>query len=473
MTARQEGGGSAGHPAAQRPDVIVVGAGFAGVAAATALAEQGARVMVLETRQRPGGRAYSWTDPTTGEIFDNGQHVLASFYDETRILLERLGTTGAIEADPTFRMRLWERGRGEFEIRVPDLPSPFHWLAAVGGCPRFSAAARVTAVTLHPRAKALVAAADGAGGGADAETTVARWLEQGPGSDDIAAVLGPVALAALNERPEEGSALLFARVLDRLFGAPAAKSGLALPRRGLGDLIEGFEDFVEARGGSVWYRATVLGVRIESGRATGVSLLGGDRLAAGAVVLTVPHERIPWLLRPEFAAPYTDVAATAWSPIVSTVHVFDRPILPARFVGMVGTETQWAFDRGVAGGGHAVGTVRSAAFRDAEREPAALAEETTADLREAFAPARDARLIAARVYKERRATMRATPGVQRLRPATRTAVDRLYLAGDWTDTGLPPTIESAVLSGHRAAAAAGATRAAGAATTTPAPGAAT
>jgi zeta-carotene desaturase len=466
MTPRQEAGGrSAAHPTAQRPDVIVVGAGFAGVAAATALAEQGARVMVLETRQRPGGRAYSWADPKTGEVFDNGQHVLASFYDETLRLLERLGTTGALEADPTFRMRFWERGRGEFELRCPDLPAPFHWLAAVGGCPRFSAAARVTAVTLHPRAKALLAAANGNG-----DATVATWLDQGPGSDDLAAVLGPVALAALNERPEEGSAVLFARVLDRLFAAPAPKSGLALPRRGLGDLIEGFEEYLEARGGSVWYRATVLGVRIESGRATGVSLLGGDRVQSGAVVLTVPHERVPWLLRPEFAAPYAAVAATPWSPIVSTVHVFDRSILPSRFVGMVGTETQWAFDRGTAnrgpagalagadagtsGAGHAVGTVRSAAFSDAERDPHAIADATTADLREAFAPAREAVLIGSRVYKERRATMRATPAVQPLRPSTITAVERLFLAGDWTDTGLPPTIESAVLSGHRAAEAA-------------------
>src|SRR6185369_2296865 len=100
----------------------------------------------------------------------------------------------------------------------------------------------------------------------------------------------------------------------------------------------------------------------------------------------------PWLLRPEFAAPYAAVAATAWSPIVSTVHVFDRPILSSRFVGMVGTETQWAFDRGPAGphtsgagAGHAVGTVRSAAFADAERDPRVIADATTADLREAFA----------------------------------------------------------------------------------------
>lgn len=454
-------------PSSTRPDVIVVGAGFAGVAAATALAEQGARVMVLETRQRPGGRAYSWTDPATGEIFDNGQHVLASFYDETLRLLERLGTQDALECDPTFRMRLWERGRGEFEIRCPDLPAPFHWLAALGGCPRFSAAARITAVTLHPRAKATLAAAaaaNGAGGdAARSAMTVARWLDQGPGSDDLAAVLGPVALAALNERPEDGSAVLFARVLDTLFGAPATKSGLALPRRGLGDLIDGYEDYVESRGGSVWYRATVLGVRIESGRAVGVSLLGGDRVEAAAVVLTVPHERIPWLLRPEFAAPYQAVAATPWSPIVSTVHVFDRPVLPSRFVGMVGTETQWAFDRGPSGGGHAVGTVRSAAVRDTERDPHAIADETTAELREAFAPAREATLLSARVYKERRATMRATPDVQVLRPRAVTAVKGLFLAGDWTDTGLPPTIESAVVSGHHAAEAVSGHRAAEAA----------
>ncbi|HEX7078327.1 MAG TPA: hydroxysqualene dehydroxylase HpnE [Candidatus Eisenbacteria bacterium] len=438
-----------------RPDVLVVGAGFAGVAAATALAEGGARVLVIETRQRPGGRAYSWTDPETGEIRDNGQHVLAAFYDETWALLRRLGTDPALEADPTFRLRIWERGRGTFEIRCPDLPAPFHWLAAVGGCPRFSPAARIASVTLHPRAKALLADAGRGGDGANATAarslTVAAWLDGIPGGADLASVLGPVALAALNEKPEEGAALLFAGVLDRLFAAPAPKSGLALPRRGLGDLVAGFEGYLASRGGAVRYRATALGTRVDGGRAVGVSLLGGERVDAGAVVLAVPHERVTWLLRPEFAAPYRAIAAAPWSPIVSTVHVFDRAILPSRFVGLSGTATHWAFDRGPAAGGRAVGTVRSAAFADQEREPRAIAEETTMDLREAFPEARGASLLAARVYKERKATLRGTPATQPLRPPARTAVERLFLAGDWTDTGLPPTIEGAVRSGHLAA----------------------
>ena len=103
-------------------DAVVVGAGFAGVAAATSLAEEGARVLVLETRQRPGGRATSWVDPATGEVEDNGQHVLASFYAETLRLLRRLGTEEALAADRTFHLRLWERGRGSFQLRCPDLP---------------------------------------------------------------------------------------------------------------------------------------------------------------------------------------------------------------------------------------------------------------------------------------------------------------------------------------------------------------
>ncbi|MGE5176098.1 MAG: hydroxysqualene dehydroxylase HpnE [Hyphomicrobiales bacterium] len=438
----------------RRPDVVVVGAGFAGVAAATALAERGASVVVLETRQRPGGRATSWTDSRTGEPRDNGQHVLASFYDETAALLRRLGTESALEADPTFRLRLWERGRGAYEIRCPDLPAPFHWLAAVGGCPRFSPAARMASVTLHPKARALLDRAPR--DPAARALTVAAWLDGVPGSGDLAAVLGPVALAALNERPEDASAVLFAAVLDRLFSAPAAKSGLALPRRGLADLLGGFEGYLEARGGGVRYRATALGTRVERGRVAGVSLLGGERIDAGAVVLAVPHERVTWLLRPELAAPYRAIAAAPWSPIVSTVHVYDRPVLPGRFVGLLGTRTQWAFDRGSAGPAHpgafAVGTVRSAAFDDAAREPDAIAEETTAELAEAFPEAARATLRAARVYKERRATLRGIPATQPLRPRAETAVEGLILAGDWTDTGLPPTIEGAVASGHRAAA---------------------
>ncbi len=429
------------------PDVIVVGAGFAGVAAATALAERGARVAVLETRQRPGGRAYSWIDPETGVVRDNGQHVLAAFYDETMRLLARLGTTEALTIDRTFRLRFWERGYGEFQLACPELPGPFHWLAAAGSCTRLSVSERFAALSLHGRVRSLLS-----GNGNDHALTVERWLGPAQGGGDLMALLAPLATAALNETPAEGSASLFAGVLDRLLSTPADRSGLALPRRGLGDLLEGFQPFVESRGGSVHYRTTALGVRIEGETARGVSLLGGGRMDAGAVILAVPHERVGWMLRPEFLEPYRSVTALAWSPIVSTLHNFDRPILPGRFVALLGTKTQWAFDRGSPGAGRFdVGTVRSAAFADVEREISEIAAETEAELREAFPAAVQARVVDARVYKERRATMRATPEAQPLRPGPKTAVDRLYLAGDWTDTGLPPTIEGAVLSGHRAA----------------------
>ena len=432
-----------------RPDVILVGAGFAGVAAASALAERGAAVLVLETRQRVGGRAASWTDPRNGDVLDNGQHVLASFYEQTIGLLDRLGTRAALDADPTLRIRFWERGHGEYELAAPNLPAPFHWLAAIGGCSRLSASGRIAALTLHPKVRALIAQPEAA-----AALTIERWLESdgGPGADDLAALLRPIAVAALNEDTKDGSALLFARVLDQLLGAPAPKSGLALSRRGLGELFTGFERYLESRGGSIRFRTTALGVRIEGGRAVGVSLLGGEKLDAAKVILAVPHERFGWMLRPEYLEPYRDLAATSWSPIVSTVHTFDRAILPSRFVGMLGTATQWAFDRGVRGDErYQVGTIRSAAFHDVDREASAIAAETTADLREAFPLARDARVLNARVFKERRGTIRSTPAVQPLRPAAATAIEGLYLAGDWTDTGLPATIESAVLSGHRAA----------------------
>jgi squalene-associated FAD-dependent desaturase len=431
-----------------RFDAVVVGAGFAGAAAAVALAERGARVLVLETRQRPGGRAYSWTDPATGEIQDNGQHVLGAFYDETITLLRRLGTEEALQADPTFRLRIWERGRGSFELRCPDLPSPFHWIAAVGTCARLSAKARILALDLPRRVRALVAR-----NGDGSTLTVESWLAEIGANEDLAALLHPLALASLNEDPREGSAGLFARVLDRIFKSPARSSGLALPRRGLGDLLEGFERYIAARGGEVRYRATVLGVRVESGRLLGLSLLGGERIEATCVILAVPHDRAGWMLAPEHFGGFAAVAKATWSPIVSTVHTYDRPVMPSRFVGLIGTSTQWAFDRGEAGPGEfQVGTVRSAAFRDEERPGRTVLEETAAEMAEAFPEARGATLLRARIYKERRATIRSLPGVQHLRPPAETPVRGLFLAGDWTATGLPPTIEGAVKSGHRAAA---------------------
>jgi uncharacterized protein with NAD-binding domain and iron-sulfur cluster len=456
-----------------RPDAIVVGAGFAGVAAATALAERGARVLVLETRQRPGGRAVSWNDPRTGEVRDNGQHVLGSFYQETLRLLERLGTVDALDRDPTFRLRVWERSRGEYELRCPSLPSPWHWAAAVASCPGWSFSARASALSLPGRVRALAGRArslakarhngDGSGRAAEdaramgedphRDLTVQRWLELGRGGGDAVALLWALAMASLNDIPGEASALLFARVLDQLFSVPAERSGLALPRRGLADLIAGFERFIEERGGAVRYRETVLGVRVDAGRAVGVSLLGGARIDADALILAVPHERAGWILRPECLGERAPVVTLPWSPIVSTTHHFDRPILTSRFVAMLGTRTQWAFDRGksAASGHWAVGTVRSAAFHDVDRPAEEIGAEAESDLREAFPEAHEARVLETRVYKERRATMRATPLAESLRPPARTAIEGLYLAGDWTDTGLPPTIEGAVLSGHTAA----------------------
>lgn len=431
----------------RRPDVVVVGAGFAGVAAATALAERGARVLVLETRQRPGGRAYSWTDPS-GEVRDNGQHVLASFYDETHRLLARLGTKDALVADPSFRLRVEVRHRRGYELACPRWPTPWSWLGGILGATGLSIPSRLAALGLEGRVRALLAR-----NGSGVDTTIQNWLSDlGSGTEDLEALLWALAIAALNDAPGEASATLYARVLGRLLKAPSERTGLAMPRRALADLIAGYEDYLAARGGVVRYRATALGMRIEGGRITGVSLLGGERVEAGAVILTVPHERIPWMLRPEMAEPYREVAAVPWSPIVSTMHVFDRPVLPERMVALLGTRTQWAFDRGEAGAGRfRVGTVRSAAFADAERDVDSIARESEAELIEIFPGARAARLLETRVYKERRATMRSTPAAQRVRPGATTAAEGLYLAGDWTDTGLPPTIEGAVLSGHRAA----------------------
>jgi phytoene dehydrogenase-like protein len=283
--------------------------------------------------------------------------------------------------------------------------------------------------------------------------TVKAWLEAIGGNKDLAAFLHPLALASLNENPGEGSAGLFARVLDRIFRSPARMSGLALPRHGLADLLDGFEGFLATRGGEVRYRATVLGVRVEADGVTGLSLLGRERIESRRVILAVPHDRAGWMLGPEHFGEFDAITRVPWSPIVSSVHTYDRPVLPSRFVALLGTRTQWAFDRGpAAAGGFGVGTVRSAAFQDVDRPGQEILDETLEELAEAFPPAREATLLRARIYKERRATMRSLPEVQRLRPPAETPVRGLYLAGDWTATGLPPTIEGAVLSGHRAAA---------------------
>jgi hypothetical protein len=263
----------------------------------------------------------------------------------------------------------------------------------------------------------------------------------------------PLALAALNQQPSHAAAPAFARVLAEMFGPDPKAAAIGIPNRPLDSMYaEPARAFLEQQGGAVRTGAPAK-IGLQGDRLLHVSS-GADRFEAPIVVSAVPwfafadvfdgnHDPIRNIV--------TDAREMQSSPIVTVNLWLDGPIFDEPFVGLPGREMQWVFDKQQAFGGSAshLSLVSSGAAVVANRANDELIAGAHEELLHAFPRARSARLLRATVVREPRATFSLAPG-QPQRPETVTAVRGLYLAGDWIDTGLPATIESAVRSGHRA-----------------------
>jgi len=440
------------------PDVIVIGGGFAGLSAAVALAGRGARVLLLEARPVLGGRAFSFRDPLTGDLVDNGQHLLVGCYRETFTFLRTIGADHHVRLQSELEVHFIDEEGRRSALRCPPLPSPLHLLGAIlewdalGVSDRLSVLGMVGPLRL---ARRLARGSDGRI--AVPGETVESWLVRNGQSERLRAMLWePLALAALNQSPRVAAAPPFARVLGEMFGPDRHDAAIGLPVVPLTEMyVEPARRFIEACGGEVRAGAPAV-VRVEGGRLAAVEARG-ESLRASAVVAAVPWFALPTLLAGETAAlsAITDRASrTSPSPIVTVNLWLDRPVLEQPFIGLPGRPLQWVFDKRQAFGAAAshLSLVSSGAAPLVDLPNDALTHLAFDELCQAIPEARDSRLLRATIVREKRATFSLAPG-QPPRPGTTTAVRGLHIAGDWIDTGLPATIESAVTSGHRAAAA--------------------
>jgi squalene-associated FAD-dependent desaturase len=438
-----------------RPDVIVVGAGFAGLSAAVRLVQAGARVLVVEERRRLGGRATAFADPQTGEIVDNGQHALFGCYRETFAFLRAIDAYRNVALDERLDIEVIDRNFVRSRLVTPQWSPPLH---LVGGLLRWSA------LGLRDRAAALrmglalrrLSRRHNADSWArlGAETAEAWLIECGQTPRLRELLWEPLVVAALNQSPATAAAAPFARVLTRMFNGTRSDAAIGLPRVPLDALYaEPARQWLEARGSSV-RAGTAATLVVDGGRAAGVDLRD-QRVEADAVVSSVPWFSFPALAQgiADLAPIADDAGRMAASPIVTVNLWYDRTVTDTAFVGLPGRTFQWVFDKGRIFG--ATASHLSLVSSGAERSVAmtndqliALAnEEVTASL----PLTRCATVVRGTVVREKRATFSLAPG-QPPRPGAETPVRGFYLAGDWTDTGLPATIEGAVDSGHRAAA---------------------
>ena len=399
--------------------VHVVGAGLAGLAASLSLVERGVRVTLHEAGPAAGGRCRSYFDRELGCRIDNGNHLLLSGNRAAFAFLEQVGARGTLAGPRAPAFPFMDVGTGERWTVRPNRGRLPLWILSRGR--------RVPGTRLadYLQLSALRRA------GPDA--TVAGTLRPGP---LYRRLLEPLAIAALNTKPETASARLLAAVVNESLAEGGAACVPAFPREGLSEtFIDPALRWLESHGADIRLASRVGAIGREGSRA---ATLGATPLGAGeAVVLAVPAP-VAVALLPDITAP------DQFESILNLHFRIDAEFGEAGFVGLVGGLAEWVFTKpGV------VSVTISAANWTVDAEPVALAQQVWQEVRIALHLPEPMPLW--RVIKEKRATFAATPDQDRRRPPPCTALANLVLAGDWTATGLPATIEGAIRSGRRAA----------------------
>jgi squalene-associated FAD-dependent desaturase len=440
------------------PDVIVIGAGFAGLSAATALAEKGARVLVLEARPTLGGRATAFTDPATGERVDNGQHVLFGCYDETFHFLRRIGAQSNVRLQSRLAVDIIDRDGRWSRLACPALPPPFHLLVGVMSWSALGWRDRLAVLRMHGAIRG-----PGSSPSPGKAETVRQWLLRYGQTPRLIEVLWePLAVAALNQSIDSAAAAAFLSVLERMFSGDPRGAALALPLKPLDELYaHPAREYIEQRGGTVQTNAVARVECTGDVSASGSSdsalrvRVGDESMTAASVICAVPWHALSDVFpdRPAALRPVLEAAAhTEASPIVTVNLWFDRVVTERTLVGLPGRTLQWVFDKRAVFGEQAshLSLVSSGAEEVVSRSNEDLIALAVKEVCDAIPAARSAALVRGVVVREKRASFSVAPG-QPPRPSTRTGVPGLFLAGDWIDTGLPATIEGAVVSGHIAA----------------------
>ncbi|HVA78626.1 MAG TPA: hydroxysqualene dehydroxylase HpnE [Candidatus Binataceae bacterium] len=441
-------------------DVVVIGAGFAGLSAGVALAERGFRVAVLERKPTLGGRAYSFEDPETGDFVDNGQHVLMGCYTQSLDFLRKIGSAGNLVFHRDLEIEMLAGPGRSATLRTARLPGPLHMTAALMRYRHLSLGERLGVV----RGGLKMLAMRRRQARALEKMTVADLMTVlGQGENARRAFWYPLSIATLNDEPEVSSAALLAEVLKRAFFSRRSDSAFVYSRVGLSDLYcTGAREFIERAGGVVATHSIVEGIETTAdGLVARVRLRDGRLLgAANFISAAAPHHLLRMLPEGAVADPFfARLAELGTSPIIC-VHVWlDREVTRSAFVGFIGTQTQWLFNKRKIFERHGerhpgyLSFVISGARKLVDQSNEEILDLVMNDLCAMIPAARTAKISKAIVLKEKQATMAPEPRSYELRPTAATPIANLFLAGDWIQTGLPATIESAVVSGRAAAAA--------------------
>jgi squalene-associated FAD-dependent desaturase len=436
-------------------DTIVIGGGLSGLSAAVNLTTNGKKVLLLEQRRYLGGRTHSFQDDTTGDIVDNGQHLMMGCYKETRRYLHAIGSEQHADLQPTLHIDFVDPTKGSSSLVASSLPAPLHVLTGL---------LRLANLSIVDRLRLLRVGKELFWTTVEKERlldslTVDEWLSTlGQSPENKTYLWDTFTIGSLNDHPKRASALLFFRVLRAAFMGTREDSCLLVPKVGMSALlVDPAVEFITHGGGEIRTGARVHTMEITDSHIESIHTAAGEKLQADTYIQAVPFFDLPSMLTDDLIVPSLPLFHS--TPIVSINLWFDREIFEGEFAAVLRSNIQWIFNRSRLCGSPTgqkskhqhLSLVISGAEDFIEFNKESIVQVALNDLKRVLPRVNEAVLVHSLVIKERRATFSPRPGLEPSRPDTRTKLDNMFLAGDWTNTGYPATIEGAVMSGRRAA----------------------
>lgn len=444
-------------PRSQRgrsPNVVVIGGGVAGLTAAVDLTSHGHSVLLIEQKEHCGGRTYSFVHDKTGDDVDNGQHLMMGCYHATLRFLGTIGALPRISIQKNLSVSFRHPEQGASTLRALSLPAPLHLLVGL---------LRLKSLSLIQRIRLLRVGATLVSYSSNEEErlrsmTVSQWLDSlGQPEENKRYLWDILAIGTLNDSPSVVSAALFVRVLRSAFLGTRSDSSMVIPMKGLSRIfVDSAVDYLAKHGGRVILGRGISALHVQNGVVKTISIDDGEELTPGAVISAVPYFAVAKMLGEETLRSFPEFRTLeAFRPsAIITIHLwFDIPFVEEDFVALLDSPIHWVFNKSKIMSGRKsklsyLSLVVSGATDLAEVKKKKLVEMAISELRKFYPESTKAKLMHSLVIKEKRATFSPRVGTEVIRPSHTSTVKNFFLAGDWTDTKLPATIEGAVQSGY-------------------------
>jgi len=429
-------------------DVCIIGGGVAGIVASDHLINCGYKVVLIEAREQIGGRINSFVDKKTGDILDNGQHLLMGAYTEFLNLLKELDTYQFLNLQNNLDLRILSNDKQY--LLHSDLTGRLGYFSAILGMKGFDFLNKLHLLKLF----VLIRFIDEK---KYKDSNCLDFLKKYNQSDFVVKLFWePIILATLNNIPENAPASLLIVVLKKAFLSNSFNSKMIIPTKGLSELIFPFSEKIE-KYGNLLTNTKLSRLFFENQKVTCILTNKEQKIYSKVYISCVQGNELIKHYALENSKLYQSINSFEYSPIISVYLWFDGGEFGFEFAAFIDSNFHWIFNRRKIFKSDNkeyptfITLVISAANEMMNKTNNQIIEIAVKEIIERFPKMKNHNLQHARIIKEKLATLKITPEIERLRPSNLTEYDNLLIAGDWTNTGLPATIESASISGKTAA----------------------